>query len=155
MIVYRICSTAYANDLNGTGASLFGGRWNPEGLSLLYTASSISLSYLEYLAHNIHILSPMKISLVKIEIDDKSKIQEIDSVTLPADWRSMAYMPALTQKLGKDFITSRLSYVLKVPSAIVPDEYNYLLNPLHPDHKSTYVKEQIDSFEIDKRFLGT
>lgn len=155
MIVYRICSTTYANDLNGTGAALYGGRWNPSGLPLLYTAGTISLSYLEYLAHNIHILNPRNISLVKIKIDDSSKVQEIDSIKLPTGWRTNAYVPAMTQKLGKDFITQRRSYILKVPSAIVPDEYNYLLNPLHPDHKSTYVIEQIDSFEIDKRFLGS
>lgn len=153
MIVYRICSTTYANDLNGTGAAMYGGRWNPPGVPLFYTAGSISLSYLEYLAHNIHILNPKSISLVKINIEDNPMVKKIDIAMLPTDWRTNAYMPVLTQKLGKDFITERRAYILKVPSAIVPDEHNYLLNPLHPDHTRTRVVDQIDTFEIDKRFL--
>ncbi len=155
MIVYRICSTPYAYDLNGTGAALYGGRWNPPGLPLLYTAGSISLSYLEYLAHNIHILTSKAISLVKISIDINAKIDEMDIAALPDNWRAISYIPDTTQKIGVSFITRRESYILKVPSAIVPNEYNYLLNPQHPDHRSTQVTECIDSFEIDKRFLDT
>lgn len=155
MIVYRICSSAYAHDLNGTGAALFGGRWNPRGLPLLYAAGSVSLSYLEYLAHNIHILASKDISLVKIKINEKAKIDELDAAILPDNWRASNYMPDATQKIGLDFIVRRTAYVLKVPSAIVPYEFNYLLNPSHPDHKSTQVVERIDSFKIDKRFIDS
>ena len=154
MLLYRICSSRYAHDLSGTGAGLYGGRWNPQGLPLLYTAGTISLSYLEYLAHNIHLLGSKDICLVKLEVANGQGIQEIKPSELPKGWRETTFTPSVTQKIGYRFVESGKLYILKVPSAIVPQEFNYILNPLHEDHHLTSVKEVLTSFEIDKRFAA-
>ncbi len=154
MIIYRISSLKYANDLSGTGAGLYGGRWNPRGVNLLYTAGNISLACLEYLAHNFHVMQTTSICLSKIEIPADSSIQEITKKELPKDWKEKSYEPFSTQQLGLAFSEHSQCYILKVPSAIVPDEFNYLLNPLHPMHSQTIIKEQVTPFQMDKRLFG-
>lgn len=152
MLVYRLNRSNYANDLSGTGAAIYGGRWNPKGIPLLYTAGSISLAYLEYLAHNIHVFSANSITLSIIKIKDPL-IQEIDSKNLSDDWRTKEYSPLSTQQAGKQFFDSGKFHILKVPSAIVPHEFNFLLNPLHPNHKLITIEEQICPFILDERFF--
>lgn len=154
MIVYRISSTQYANDLSGIGAGLYGGRWNPRGMNLLYTAGSISLACLEYLAHNFHVMQTNSLCLSKIEVSEDSSIQEITSNDLPKNWNEHSYEPFSTQQIGLDFSAQTQYYGLKVPSAIVPEEFNYLLNPLHGLHKETIIKEQITPFQMDRRLFG-
>lgn len=154
MIIYRISSLKYANDLSGTGAGLYGGRWNPRGVNLLYTSGSISLACLEYLAHNFHVMQTSSICLSKLEVPDTSSIQEVTKNELPENWSEYVYEPFATQQLGLTFLTNAQDYILKVPSAIVPDEFNYLLNPLHSLHEKTNIKEQITPFQMDNRLFG-
>lgn len=154
MLIYRISSLKYANDLSGNGAGLYGGRWNPRGINLLYTASNISLACLEYLAHNFHVMQTANICLSKIEIPDNSLIHEVTKDELPKNWRERSYEPFTTQQIGLAFFERAQSYILKVPSAIVPDEFNYLLNPLHLEHKETTIQEQITPFQLDARLFG-
>ncbi len=154
MVVYRISKKRYSNDLSGTGAALYGGRWNPQGVNILYTAGSISLACLEYLVHNFHIMSSKDICLSKINIPRSKSIQEFSKNDLPSDWQEKSYEPLSTQQIGLDFIQRMDAYILKVPSVVVPDEFNYLLNPLHPDHKKTIIEEQIFPFEIDARLFN-
>lgn len=153
MLVYRICKQVYANDLSGTGAGLYGGRWNPRGINLLYTAGSISLACLEYLVHNIHLMAPNDICLSIIETGKKPEMVSIGPSKLPTDWNEKSYLPQSTQEVGRDFIDEGKAYVLKVPSAIVPGEFNFLLNPLHPSHQSVKIIEQITPFELDDRLF--
>lgn len=154
MFVYRISRRLYANDLSGTGAGLYGGRWNPKGVALLYTAGSISLTCLEYLAHNFHLFDAEDTCLSKIYIPTPASIEELNPDDLPGDWQEKSYVPASTQQFGADFFHAGRSHILKVPSAIVPQEFNYLLNPLHPDHQNTIIQEQIHPFELDARLFG-
>lgn len=154
MIVYRISSIKYANDLSGTGAGLYGGRWNPRGINLLYTAGSISLTCLEYMAHNFHVMQTASLCLSKIEIADDSPLQELTIEELPKNWNSTAFEPLTTQQIGLDFLIKSECYAFKVPSAIVPDEFNYLLNPQHILHRETIIKEQIIPFQMDERLFG-
>jgi len=153
MFVYRINKREFIKDLNGTGAGLFGARWNPRGMNMLYTSGSVSLASLEYLVHNYHILSRNNVALAKIEINTDS-INELSKKDLPKDWNENTYTPQSTQQIGASFLSRAEHYILKVPSAIVPMEFNYLLNPLHPEHRSTVVKEIIDPFEIDDRLFS-
>lgn len=154
MLLYRICRFTYAQSLSGAGAGLYGGRWNPVGTNLLYTAGSISLACLEYLVHNYHLLAAQDICLVKIAVKTPAAIHEVSPETLPADWQEKTYTPLSTQEIGREFVREGSKYMLKVPSAVVPDEYNYLLNPAHPDHESTLIREQLYPFEMDERLFS-
>lgn len=137
MIVFRIAARSYANDLSGRGASMYGGRWNPKGVPMLYTSATLSLAALE-LAVN---LPPGRIpnfyQAVEISIPDKL-ITTVDE--LPAQWSGYPYVPA-TQRIGRQFIKSN-ELVLKVPSAVISTEYNYLINPNHPRINDVFIKDQ-------------
>ncbi len=153
MFVYRISKKVHINDLSGIGAGLHGGRWNPKGINMVYTASSVALASLEYLVHNYHLLSTAKVCLVKIEIPSNFPLQEISKNELPKNWNLQLHSNQSTQAIGKEFYTSGKNYILKVPSAVVPAEFNFLLNPLHANHKKTKIIEVIDPFVFDQRLL--
>tara|TARA_A100000171_G_scaffold48792_1_gene56764 strand:+ start:613 stop:1083 length:471 start_codon:yes stop_codon:yes gene_type:complete len=154
MLVYRISKQIYANDLSGTGAGLYGGRWNPKGVSLVYTAGSTSLACLEYLVHNFHVMEKQEICLSEIFVTDDSSIEEVSLNDLPADWQTKKYTPLTTQKIGFNFFHRAEAYLLKVPSAIVPNEFNLLLNPSHKFHRETYIFNQITPFSFDERLFS-
>lgn len=148
MIVYRISKRDYINDLSGIGAMLFGGRWNMKGVKALYTSGSVSLAVLEVIAN----LSADKIDLglyvAEIEIPERFPIQTIDP--LPENWNQFPYTYQ-TVKLGTAFLKSE-QLCLKVPSAIVDTEYNYILNPSHPDFLDIRIKD-IRPLILDKRLF--
>jgi len=154
MEVYRISSKRYADDLSGIGAGLYGGRWNPKGLNMVYTAGSISLACMEYLVHNIHLMASKEICLSKIQISETAPVLHINEKQLPADWNEKSYLPITTQNIGQENFEKGINYVLKVPSVIVPDESNYLLNPYHEYHDKTSIVEQIFPFTMDERLFG-
>lgn len=154
MLVYRITKPEYAEDLSGTGAALFGGRWNPVGVPLVYTAGSISLACLEYLANNFHLMASTELCLVKIAIADSAPAQSYQPKDLPQDWNETTYSPQSAQTIGSRFVKTGNHYVLKVPSAIVPDEYNVLLNPQHPSHRQSSIVKIIKPFRMDRRLFG-
>ncbi len=153
MFVYRISKKSYINDLSGIGAGLYGGRWNPKGVNMVYTSSSIALASLEYLVHNYHLLSTADICLAKIEVGIPSPILEYQSKELPENWNLQLGPQFATQQIGREFIMNGIDYVLKVPSAVVPGEFNFLLNPYHSRHAQTKIADIIDPFVFDKRIL--
>lgn len=150
MLVYRITQAKYASSLVAPG---FAGRWNSEGEGMLYTGASASLSCLEVLAHKSGAaLNSGKFSMAVIEIPDNVAMTEISLQLLQdlnLEWFKVIHYP-ITQKLGNQWILEMKSAVLKVPSAIVDREYNYLLNPLHPDFSKIKVVDVIP-FNFDSR----
>lgn len=154
MELYRIAKSVYAHDLSGTGAGLYGGRWNPAGLNMVYTAGSISLASLEYLAHNFHLIASQSMTLSILQTPEGAPIQEVSIKDLPKDWNSKLQDSKATQQIGVDFLRQSDYYLLKVPSVIVPLEFNYLLNPMHLLHGQTTIIDKIESFELDRRLLG-
>jgi RES domain-containing protein len=119
------------NAFSGDGARLFGGRWNNPGVPLIYTATSQSLAALEIL---VHLEAPElleKYVLLGVEVED-SLIVDVDQSRLPKNWRANPAPPGV-RAIGDEWVASRLSAVLRVPSVIVPSERNLLLNPLHRD----------------------
>ena len=154
MFVYRISKKAYINDLSGIGAGMYGGRWNPIGVNMVYTSGSIALATLEYLVHNFHLLTTAEICLAKIRIGKTSSILEIKSSELSSGWNRQMHLQLATQQMGKDFYFKGTDYILKVPSAVVPGEFNILLNPQHKHHAHTKVIEVIDPFAFDQRILN-
>lgn len=137
MLVFRIERRKYLSDtLKGIGASKSKGfRWNSLNTFMVYTSESRALASLEVAVHmDLATDFPKDRVLVTIEIPDSVVISTLSSEYLPYDWDAKPPQ-LLTQLIGDDFIQSQASAVLRVPSSIIPEEFNYLINPLHPDAK--------------------
>ena len=153
MIVYRLSKKDYRNDLSGKGAWLAGGRWNSKGTALLYTGESRALCMAEIAVHMPYGTIPEDYYLVTIEIPTHSML-EVDAVSLPADWAEFPH-PASTQKIGDDFVRAGEYLVLKVPSAAVAGDFNYLANPLHEESYLVKLAAPAVPFTFDKRLFKT
>ncbi len=130
MIVYRIARTGFAGDLTGEGARLYGGRWNHKNTPCLYSSASRALAVLEYTV-NVNVADiPRALSIASIEIPDNS-ILSFTARDLPGDWRQSP-APSSTKDFGTALLKDAQALALKIPSVIIPDEWNYLINPLHP-----------------------
>lgn len=139
-------STAF----DGEGARIAGGRWNSEGTRVVYTAGTLSLALLEMIVHleikkALHYFKAIPISFAK------EMAGQCDTKTLPPTWSGLPVGFA-TKALGDDWARQQSTAVLSVPSAVVPNEINYLLNPLHPDFSSIVIQEPIQ-LPIDPRFV--
>jgi len=146
---FRIVKARLAKEaFSGEGARLYGGRWNSPGSPVIYTASSISLAMLEMLVHiqSRDLLS--KYVVFQVEFDE-SLVTEIDLKSLPSDWHTSPVAPEV-QSVGDQWIASNASAVLRVPSALVDSESNYLLNPHHPQFKKIVVGKP-QSIQFDPR----
>lgn len=153
MIVYRIEKEKYLNTtLEGTGASMSKGyRWNSFNTKLIYTAESTALATLEVSVHlDLSEDLPSDRFYVAIEIPDNITILEVKLEDLPDDWN--AKPPTITtQTIGDDFVSYNEAAVLKVPSSIVPQEFNYLINPNHNDTRKIKIIST-NNMSFDTRF---
>ncbi len=142
----KLAKTAFTGD----GARLYGGRWNSPGKLVVYTAESRALALAELLVHleSSGVLS--RYIVFQVEIDE-SYIAHLDLHDLPKNWRAEP-APKRLQTLGDEWLDSGKSAVLRVPSAIVGGEFNYLLNPLHPDFSKLRIHLP-EKFAIDKRLV--
>ncbi len=148
---WRIVQARLAGDaFTGEGARLFGGRWNHKGTRMVYTAGSVSLAALELL---VHLEAPQLLeSFVQIPVEFNERICSIlDPASLPADWTDSP-APASTKDLGTEWVGAHETAVLAVPSAIVPTESIFLLNPEHPDFEAMRIGRP-GSLKIDARLL--
>jgi RES domain-containing protein len=151
MIAYRLCKSKYARDLTGKGPEKSGGRWNSKGTAIIYASESRALCTAEIAVHTPIGNLPDDYVILTIQIPDSLKVAELKSSTLPADWRSFPH-PDSTQKLGDRFIREQKTAILKVPSAVVQGEYNYLLNPAHKDFKKIRIRS-VEPFHFDERLF--
>ena len=151
MRVYRLSKRKYRDDLSGIGSEGSGSRWNSKGTRIIYTSDSMALSVLEVYVH-VRFFIPDDFLLLHIEVPDTLKITPIQDKMLPMDWRNFPYSTS-TQIIGDEFVAQRRSPILRVPSAIIPGEYNYLINPLHPDIKTIKIVKT-EKFDFDQRLLG-
>ncbi len=119
-----------ATAFDGEGARLHGGRFTSPGRAAVYVAASTSLAILETLVHAPSTLVP-RIVVIPVEFDS-SYVANVEAAALPHDWRRHP-APASLRGVGDDWLDAGRSAVLRVPSAIVPEESNFLLNPGHPD----------------------
>lgn len=134
MIVFRIGKTRYASDISGEGARLFGGRWNHKLTPCIYTSESRALALLEYTVNvNVDEIPPA-LGFIIFEVSDINLV-EFEEAELPGNWRQVPAPPD-TKDFGTDLLKRLKAPVFKIPSIIVPAEYNYILNPLHPDSKN-------------------
>ncbi len=151
MKVFRLCKQKFSTDLSGKGARENGGRWNSAGIPLLYTSSSRALCLAEMAVHGALNQMANDYCMLTIELPLKFSQREMSYKDLPEDWRRFP-VPFSTQKIGDEFVLSRTDLVFKVPSVLIPEEFNFLLNPLHKDFTKVKI-EKGKSFVIDERFF--
>lgn len=146
MYVYHLGRTKYAHQLSGEGAKLNGGRWNVIGQPCIYTSEAKSLCVLEYAANVLldEITNDLSFTIYEIPDEGQAFFHTND---LPQRWKDTP-SPSAVKEWGTHKL--QLHFALKLPSVIVPSEFNYLLNPLHPDFKEVRIKE-IESFTFDSR----
>ncbi|RYY66930.1 MAG: RES domain-containing protein [Chitinophagaceae bacterium] len=149
MIVYRISNSLYSNDISGVGAKIYGARWNTKGTPLLYSSGAISLAVLELLVHSQFKHFSIELDLLTIQLPSNITVAEISQKKIKAGWEKDA---GYTQFIGDEFVRNRQDLVLKVPSAVIQEESNFLINPLHADFKKVKIAE-IRSFKPDERLF--
>ncbi len=145
MRVFRICRADRA-EFDGEGARMAGGRWNAPGLPVVYTAGSESLAILELLVHVTEQQIPIHHVCIAAEFPD-SVIEALPDAALPAAWRMNS---EATARIGTRWLRAERSAVLRVPSVIVPREWNFLINPGHPEFAKVTVGKPLP-IEFDPR----
>lgn len=146
---WRIVKRKHApNAFTGDGARLFGGRWNYPGTALVYMAETRSLAALEMLVH----LDGAELLGAYVTIGaefDSELVETVDLAALPVNWRGDAALESI-RTLGVEWAASGRSAVLRVPSVVIPEEANYLLNPRHPLYSRVSIGRPVP-FEFDTR----
>lgn len=150
MEVFRIAIEAYATKLSSSGSS---NRWNVKGQHVIYAGSSRSLSTLELIIHKGAVVPSEKYKVMVISIaDDDDLTRQIHLKELPANWRKLAAYPVL-QKIGSDWFNKQETLMLKVPSAVIPYEYNYVINTEHPQFSKKVRLVRTEDYFWDGRIL--
>jgi RES domain-containing protein len=151
MRVYRIARKRHLRDLTGAGAKTYGGRWNHRGTAILYTSETRSLAMLEFLVHVSWMQAPIDLGVATLEIANEVQAETHSPADLPEDWRLYPAPPRLAD-LGTAWALSKQSLLLRVPSAVVEQEHNILVNPEHSDIVRVAVLE-VKDLEFDRRLL--
>lgn len=148
MIVFRIGITKFAADLTGEGARLNGGRWNHKLTPCIYTSESRALALLEYTVNvNVNEI-PRALSFTTFEIPDTG-IHNFKEEDLPGNWKD-APAPSSAKDFGSALLKAAKKSVLKIPSIIISEEFNYVLNPLHANSRKFKILD-IKDFVFDVR----
>jgi len=145
--IWRVCQRKHqATAFSGVGGLYTQSRWAPQGFHVVYTSESLALASLEMFVHT----ESDRIPLVAIRafLLEDTVIEEAEAKNLPGNWQRTDAYSAL-QNIGKEWLQTQRTPVLKVPSAIIPVEFNYLLNPQHPDLKLEL--EPPMTFRFDER----
>ena len=149
MIIYRITEKKHAGDLAGTGAAVYGGRWNKKGTPVLYTGENIEIALLETIVHVPPLLVP-DLVLLTLEIPDHS-VTEIELSKLPKNWKAYP-APSILSEIAEAWVNERKTIALKVPSCIIHSSHNFILNCNHPDYSQVKLIDQQDfAFDIRLR----
>ncbi|MGH2620874.1 MAG: RES family NAD+ phosphorylase, partial [Anaerolineales bacterium] len=146
--VWRICRRRYAA-FDGEGARLYQRRWNQRGTRIVYTSESLSLAALEYFVNLDTDLTPDDLVSIAAEVPDQLPVHRVAVADLPDDWQSFP-APAALQELGTTWASQAATAVLAIPSAVIPQEWNYLLNPAHPDFRRIRIHKP-QAFFLDPR----
>ena len=148
--VWRLCRRAFIDTaFDGEGARRYGGRWNPPGRPLVYTAEALALAALEILVQVDLDLAPDNFVAIPAILPDQLPIHELTEADLPEDWQDQ-YPPVTTQATGERWLKGKEGVALRVPSTVVPSEHNFLLNPLHADFAHIRIEEP-RPFHFDRR----
>ena len=148
---WRISSVKFAgNAFDGEGPRVNGGRWNSPGVRVSYSAESLSLATLEVLVRLLSQAILKDYTVLTIDFPLETAM-EVDVTTLPANWRASP-PPETLQAIGNAWVESGRSLILRVPSAVIPVDHNYLINPSHPDFARVVIGNPTP-LDIDPRVL--
>lgn len=147
---FRIAHNQFANDLTGYGAELYGGRWNPKGIPAVYAAQSISLATLEKLVHSEGII-PVNHSLMALDVAEMSEVKKFDVTDLSDSWFTVDTI-AQSQQFAMDHLFNTGRFGILVPSIVVPEEHNLVLNPKHPQIATVRIS-RLRPFDLDQRLI--
>ena len=147
MIVYRITKEEFSRELKASG---YPARWNYKGTYIIYTAESRSLACLENLVHRSGEGGNNLYKVMLIQIPDNVKIEVIETGQLKKDWQKIENY-SYCQALAANWIAGLKTAILKVPSVLIKNEFNYLINPAHADFKKIKLTATED-FIFDARF---
>lgn len=150
MDLYRICTNKHAGKLTASGCE---NRWNLSNQWVIYASQSRSLATLEMVVRRNNIVPSSIYQMMIINLtDDATAVREVLLEDLPANWRMMDAIPAL-QNVGASWYESMDSLVLKVPSVVIPQEFNYVLNTAHPAFKEEVKLIGTEAYYWDRRLL--
>jgi RES domain-containing protein len=151
MKVFRLQRSKYGRALSGHGAAIAGGRWNSKGTEMIYTSESRALAFAEVLVHLSVELLPDDFVMLEIDLPDDIAIRQIAEADLSKNWN--LFPPSdETMKIGDRFVENNKFCVLKVPSAVVEGDHNYLINPDHSLANGIRVLH-IKKFLFDRRLF--
>jgi RES domain-containing protein len=152
MILYRFSRREHGGDLSGKGAELYGGRWNSKGVPVLYCAESRALAVTEIIAYTPPGLIPEGYVLNIIEAPDAPELRfALNADELPDNWKRYPHGKE-TKALGDGLLKEQKFLLVKIPSALVQGEFNYLVNPLHPEFAKVKVAEVLP-FNFNERLF--
>lgn len=151
--VYRILRKRYAKaPYDGEGAYRYGGRWSSPGVRLAYASEHLSLAMIEYFLHLDRDDPPLDLVVAAADVPDDVSRVHVTHRKLPATWRQTP-APRELAAIGDRFARRRREAILVVPSVLVPDEFNWLLNPDHLDFRRVRIHPP-EPFEYDARFFA-
>jgi RES domain-containing protein len=151
MRLWRLARGVYS-PVDGVGAMLAGGRWNSRGRPVVYSSERLSLAALKVLVHIDPDEFPNDYRAVEIDVPDAASRTIVDLADLSATWR-IPLVCDQCREIGDAWLTAADTFILVVPSAVVPQESNYLLNPLHPEMgQARIVGEEL--FPFDPRLIA-
>ena len=154
MRVWRICKAEPATAaFTGGGAIHYGGRWHHSGTPVVYCSESRALAALEQLVHLHRNRLPPHFVCIELEIPKSIAIREVRLEDLPAEWRRQPGPPEL-RDIGTRWAEAGETVVIQVPSAVVPGEHNFLVNPRHPDFDRLAIGVA-EPFAFDERLVGS
>lgn len=150
MLIYRICRAEFAQSLNASG---FSGRWNIRGQQVIYASSTRSLAALELLANRsgAELKDAYKVMVLNVP-DHLDSCHTILPKMLPLDWMLFSNYGRL-QKVGSDWYEATETLLMKVPSVLIHQEFNYLLNTQHADFKTQVRLLEVEDFAWDNRLV--
>lgn len=150
LLVYNIRKEKYASKLTASGVA---NRWNLDNQYVIYTASSRALATLELVVYKSAIAVNLNYKVLVIELNVTPKdIFSLDEHLLPENWKRMAAYPQL-QKMGAAWYQAEQQFLMKVPSAVIPQESNFLINTQHKDFAKKVKLKAVENFAWDERLF--
>ncbi|MCK5400758.1 MAG: RES family NAD+ phosphorylase [Flavobacteriaceae bacterium] len=151
MKVYRIAKQKFLSDLSGEGARLYGGRWNNAGYNMVYFSENLSLCVLEMLVHLEYKYINNDFGFIEVDIPDEFIKPTLKIKSLDENWRNNPPI-GFTQDKGTAWLQSQKSLAMRVPSAVLPKEYNILMNPKHMSSSEIKIIKK-GKLDIDSRIF--